>query len=281
MSAITGTSPVATYLTESKNEDQSAALYAKTDGTVSNYVSSFEQDAVKITSASALMKNYKALSVVLGAYGLGSIQNSTALVKDLLTQDPTSTTSVAAKSGNASWLAFAKAFSVWNQADSSTSSTTSPFEDPTIVASLVKNYEQNQYESSLEQSDATAGVGNALYFTRVMTSDLTLNDIMSDSKLLKVVETVSGYNPTEFGALDYDQQKRMLTSKVNLSDFSTPEKIQKYAERYLTTLQITPQPIDAPVTMMSLYGSDGSTNTTLSLFGISSSGTSLVSALFG
>ncbi|NHO32993.1 DUF1217 domain-containing protein [Acetobacter fallax] len=279
--SISGLSPVATYLAEEKDEAKSAANYAKTNATVSNDVASFEKDAPTITSATALMKNYKALSVVLGAYGLGSIQGETALVKDLLTQDPTSSTSVAAKSGNATWLAFAKAFSAWNEASSSSTSTTSPFADPTTLESVVTQYEQGQYETSLNNSTSTPGVGSALYFTRTMTSSMTLNDIMADSKLLTVVETVSGFNPTQFGALDFDEQQRLLSKTVNLSDFSTPAKIQKYAEQYLATLQISPQPVTQPASLLSLYGSDGSTNTTLSLFGVTSSGSSLVSSLFG
>lgn len=280
--SISGLSPVATYLVDEKNETKAASQYAKTNTTVQNDVKAFQSSAASITSADALMKNYKALSVVLGAYGLGSLQSSTALVKDLLTQNPTSSSSVAAKSGNATWLKFAKAFSAWNEASASSTSTSKAiFSDPTELETVVSNYEKNQYETSLESSNSTSGVGNALYFTRTMSSSMTLTDIMSDSKLLKVVETVSGYNPTQFGALDYEEQKRLLTKSVKLSDFSSPQKIQQYAQRYLATLQINPQPVTQPKTLLSLYDSDGSTNSTLSLFGITSSSGSLVSQLFG
>ncbi|NHN87641.1 DUF1217 domain-containing protein [Acetobacter conturbans] len=280
MSGLSGVSPVVTYLTSLKDESKTAAQYAETDATVTNDVSNFEKDAVKITSASDLMKNYKALAVVLGAYGLGSLQNSTALVKDLLTQDPTSSTSVAAKSGNSAWVAFAKAFSVWSESGSS-SSTTSPFADQSTVDSIVSKYEEKSYETSLENSTSTSGVGNALYFTRTMTSATTLNDIMADPTLLKVVETVSGYNPTQFGVLDYDEQKRLLEKTVKLSDFSSAEKIQNYAERYLTTLQFDPQTVTKSATLLSLYGSDGSSDPILTLFGATATGTSLISSLFG
>lgn len=280
MSVITGLSPVALYEHDLKDEAKSASDYAKTDATVTNYTSSFEKDAVTITSASALMKNYKALSVVLGAYGLGSIQNSTALVKDLLTQDPTDPKSVSAKSGNAAWTAFAKAFSAFDTSGSS-ASTTSPLADQSTVDSIVTKYEEKSYETALEAQQSTSGVGNALYFTRTMTTGMTVDQIMSDATLLKVVETVSGYNPTQFGVLDYDEQKRLITKTYKASDFSSEANIQKYAERYLAILQFNPQTVTKPTTMLSLYGSDGSTDPTLSLFGITSSGTSLVSSLFG
>ncbi|GBQ98145.1 hypothetical protein AA23498_3116 [Acetobacter nitrogenifigens DSM 23921 = NBRC 105050] len=281
---VSGLSPVATYLQAMTDESESAATYAKTDGVEQNYISTFEKDAVNITSASSLMSNYKALAVVLGAYGLSSIQNETALVKDLLTQDPSSTSSVAAKSANPAWQKFAAAFSVWNQASSSSSaSSSSPFSDASSISSIVTSYEESKYESHLNDASNGSGIGNALYFTRAMTTDMTLSQIMSDSTLLKVVETVSGYDPTEFGALDYDQQVQMLKKSVNLSDFSSTEKIQKYAERYLAMLQITPQTSSQPATLLSLYGSDGSnTNVALSVFGISSASTSsLITALFG
>lgn len=271
MSGLSALSPVGTYLTTVKDEAKAASNYAKTDTMVLNYVTAFEKDSVKLTSASALMSDYKALAVVLGAYGLGSIQNETALVKDLLTQDPTSSTSVAAKSGNATWLAFAKAFSYAN------SSGTSPFTDSSTVSSLVTKYEEKQYETSLESSNSTSGVGNALYFTRTMTSSMTLNDIMADSTLLKVVETVSGFKPSEFGVLDYDEQKRLLTNTVKLSDFSSPEKVQQYAERYLAILQYDPQPVTKPNTMLTLYGADSSNGSILSLFGVGEDGTSILS----
>ncbi|MCH4090336.1 DUF1217 domain-containing protein [Acetobacter sp.] len=280
MSVITGLSPVALYQHDLKDEAKSAADYAKTDATVTNYTSSFEKDAVTITSAAELMKNYKALSVVLGAYGLGSIQNSTALVKDLLTQDPTSSKSVSAKSGNAAWTAFAKAFSAFNTSGSS-ASTTSPFADQSAIDSIVTKYEEKSYETALEAQQSTSGVGNALYFTRTMTTGMSVNQIMSDSTLLKVVETVSGYNPTQFGVLDYDEQKRLIEKTYKASDFSSAASIQKYAERYLAILQFNPQTVTKPATMLSLYGSDGSSDPTLSLFGITSSGTSLVTSLFG
>ena len=281
MSAIiTGLSPVALYEHNLKDEGKAASNYSRTDVTVRNYTSSFEKDAVTITSASALMKNYKALTVVLGAYGLGSIQNSPALVKDLLTQDPTSSKSVSAKSGNAAWTAFAKAFSAFNTSGSS-ASTTSPFADQSTVDSIITKYEEKSYETALEAQQSTSGVGNALYFTRTMKTGMTVNQIMSDSTLLKVVETVSGYNPTQFGVLDYDEQKRLIQKTYKASDFSSEAKIQKYAERYLAILQFNPQTITKPATMLSLYGSDGSSDPTLSMFGITSSGASLVSQLFG
>ena len=125
-----------------------------------------------------------------------------------------------------------------------------------------------QYEDSSALSDN--GVGNALYFTRTMSSITSLSQLMSDPILLKVAETVSGYNPDQFGALDYDQQVRILSKKVDLTKLSTPKQIQQYAEQYLAMLQINPQTPDTPASMLDLFGGS-SDDDILSLFGDDSS----------
>lgn len=275
--SITSISPVTQFLQAQKNEASAAATYAKTDILTQRETSTFTKDASSITSADELMKNYSSLQVVLGAYGLGSISNQTALIKKLLTQDPSSSTSLAKSSGNAQWLAFADAFKTMGE--NGGTATTSPFTSD-VISSVTTKYQETQFEQS--KQNTKNGVGNALYFARTMTGATTLTGIMSDSKLLKVVETVSGFDPDTFGALDYDQQVRMLSNKVNLSDFSSPDKIQKYAEKYLTMLQITPQTTDEPASLLDLFGGDDSDDGILALFGgdDSSSSGGIYSSLF-
>lgn len=582
--AITNISPVASYLSAMKDEDLAASNYAKSDVATKQAVAAFEKKAPAITSADALLKDYSSLQVVLGAFGMGSYANATALIKDLLTQDPSSSTSLAKTSQNATWLAFADAFKVWGQNKGSTTDTTfitgsgstalsttytpttsiamnailpyadtsnqvyvspavdayddvsgthkialkwtqsasnplswnvsaydaegnasvasndfqiafnsdgtlasatnaltgtsiasgtagqavalpitlndandksqaisislgalggnsgvtmagnsyqttsqsqsvllknvdssstslsmpsatigsiagsaqtyvtAPFNpnqssddtnnvtlgrtylsvkwaqdsdnpstwnayvvDPygstvnsTLVSvgfdtsgnvlqvngqyshdipslkatvngvqysvalqppnlsqtaepsqsvlksdstvsstvdgvsidQIITNYQKQQFESN--DSNTDSGVGNALYFTRKMASVTSINQLMSDTKLLQVVETVSGYDPSTFGALSYNQQLRMLTKKVDFSKLKTPEQIQKYAEQYLTLLQITPQPVDKPADMLDLFGGDTSKSGILALFddNDSSSSSSIYSGLF-
>ncbi|MBB2167718.1 DUF1217 domain-containing protein [Gluconacetobacter aggeris] len=581
--SISNASPISTYISAIKNEATASATYAKTDATTKQEVAKFEKDAASITSVDGLLKDYSVLQVVLGAYGLSSLSNATAIIKDLLTQDPTSSKSLAKSSNNAAWLAFADAFKMWGQnkgtssvspfapdatsavisqtysatktisvnatlpaadatgqtyttapvttydsqsnahqvalkwtqdssnprtwtvnaydadgnatidtnayqvvfnqdgslasatdmstgkavtsggagstvslpitlnitpsgstgtthqsisldlgtlggtggvtmASSSTSSTisksqvasltspsgsstsltlpsitlgtlsgtnqtyvTAPFDpnetsddangvaaanratlsvkwvqdsaspstwqayiiDPygaqvtsttfttsfdsagnllkvngqyshTIPAlqakmngvtytvdvqppnlststpsqdstlttdskvtntvtkvnmnDVVSQFELSQYENNNDFQDN--GVGNALYFTRKMSSVTTLAQLMSDPILLKVAETVSGYDPSTFGTLDYNQQVRMLKSKVDFTKLRTPKQIQQYAERYLAMLQITPQTPDKPATMMDLYGGDSSKAGIAALFGVNTSSSS-------
>lgn len=582
--AISTVSPITSFLIAQKDEVTAAQTYAKTDAATANEIATFEKDAGSITTVDGLLKNYSVLQVVLGAYGLSSLSGQTAVIKDLLTQDPSSSTSLAAKSKNTSWQAFAKAFAVWSEHDgvstvspfttsdskvsvtaaptktteltlnailpsssstqdsyttagvttydasgnatqvalqwtrsttnplswnvsaydadgkgavgtnsynvtfntdgsiasvsnavsgdsvvnssskdltaffpvtliggdgktqniklvlgtvdstksgtvmatsdtqkasvsqaqsmsgSGTSLTMSPvvvgsttgtgqsylsspldpdqalddadnipasarnylsvkwtqtanstwsvsvvnpydsssvtsssvysvsfdalgnvysvnglsttkvpaltavmggttysinLESPTLSTSqkttestltnpsattsydgvdmttLVDDFEQTQYEQS--KANQKDGVGNALYFTRKISGVTTLAQVMSDSTLLKVVETVLGYNPDQIGALDYSQQVQMLTGKIDFSQFTTADGIKKYAEQYLAMLQINPQTSSDALSTMDLFGGSNSSEGIVALFDVSSSSSgssSLYSALF-
>ncbi|KXV43405.1 DUF1217 domain-containing protein [Gluconobacter roseus] len=271
-SSISAMPAIPQYVSIIKNEDSSANKWEKTSVSTQQAVAAFKEDASSIKTPEQLLKNYKALKVVLGAYGMSSAINETAVLQKLMTQDPTSSKSLAQTSGNSSWKAFANAFSDWS---------TSPLSSADTVQSITQSYLTNSYEDSLQTE--TPGLGDALYFTRTATTDMTLANVMSDPKLLKVAEVVSGFDTTQFGALDYDQQVRLLGSKLDMSKLSTTKGIQQFAQQYLAMLQIHPTKTTTPASMLTLYGGDGSTNGILSLFTGSSSSdssSSLYSALF-
>lgn len=102
--------------------------------------------------------------------------------------------------------------------------------DTSNVTSIVSQYELNSYETA--QGKLTPGMDSALYFTRTAPAITTVNQLMSDPTLLKVITTDLGLADT-YGSLPFDQQVSLITSKVKMSDFSSPAKIQSYAERFL------------------------------------------------
>ncbi|GBQ86472.1 hypothetical protein AA14337_3330 [Acetobacter malorum DSM 14337] len=252
---ISGISPVSQYLTAEKDEARAAQTYAKTDPTTGREVADFENKAPTITTADGLIKDYTANQVVLGAYNLKTLANESAIERDLLTQDPSASSSLSKKAGKATWTNLATALSAMGEGKGTAAAT--PFTSD-LISSTVNSFELSQYESSKDL--AKSGVGNALYFTRVMNSGkvTTLNQLMSDPTLLKVAIVVSGYNPDQFGALDFRQQQSILEKKVDMKAISTPKGVEKYAEQYLTGIQMNPDYIDndQPNTLLDLFGSD-------------------------
>ena len=153
-----------------KVEHTAGTTWEKTSTDSQQALTAFKSEASSITTPDQLLKNYKALKVVLGAYDMSSNIDQTAVLKQLMTQDPTSSTSLAQRSGNASWKAFATAFSDWS---------TSPLASADTVSTITQKYLTNGYENSVQ--DEPPGLGDALYFTRTVTSDTKLIIIMSDS----------------------------------------------------------------------------------------------------
>ncbi len=256
MSGSVGLPPIPLYLSIEKNEQTAVTRTEASDVTAQSAVTHFKQAAPTIATPQALLKDYRSLTVVLGAFGMSSMIGETAIIRKLMTQDPTSPTSLAKTSNNALWQRFAQQMSTW-------SATATPLRSTTSVSTIASQFLTNQFET--RQGTATPGMQQALYFTRTASSASSLNALMSDPTQLNVVETVLGLDPTQFGALDFTEQQSILRKDVDLKQFGTPAGIQRYAERYLAITQASPPSVAQTFTEASLFGSDSSST---SLFGI-------------
>lgn len=259
MSGVGGLA-IPVYLVSIKNESATAAKAEKGSPTVEAAVSHFQKVAAGIKTPQALLNDYQSLSVVLGSLGMSSMIGETAVLRNLMTQDPTSATSLAKTSGNASWQTFAKLMSGW-------SSSSTPLTSTTAVSTIAANFITSSYEAS--QNNQYAGMGNALYFTRAAKSVTSVDALMSDSTLLKVVETNLGLDPDQFGALDFDQQKSILAKNVDLQDFSTANGIQRQAEQYLALMAENPTAAAAPSGVLGLFPGSTDDDSLMDIIGAS------------
>ncbi len=259
MSGVGGLA-IPVYLASIKNESATAAKAEKASPTVEAAVAHFQTVAPSIKTPQALLKDYRSLTVVLGSLGMSSMIGQTAVLQKLMTQDPTSATSLAKTSGNAAWQNFAKLMSGWT-------STSTPLSSTTVRSTIAQNFITSSYEAS--QNNQYPGIGNALYFTRAATSITSVNALMSDSTLLKVVETNLGLDPDQFGALDYDQQKTILTKDVNLKNFATPQGVQRQAEQYLALTGENGTTAAAPSGILSLFASSSDSDSLMGIIGAS------------
>jgi hypothetical protein len=272
MSGSVGSSPIQQYLSYSANEAKVAASYTATNGQDTNLLAYFQKHAASITTPAALLKDYKALSVVLGAFGVGNLINSPALLKQFLTQDPTSTSSTAHRIGNAKYLAFAVAFKSWNPP---------PFSTASGVNAIVKGFQLNAFEASANSAtDAasgvtsqTSGLQQALYFTRLAGSITTYTQLQSDPDLLAVAVSGLGLPLTAYDNLSFGQQTALLQNKLPIADLKKPAYVQHLAEQYLVQQQLANGPVDTTPQAGSLLNAfSGSDTSASSLLGILNTG---------
>ena len=265
MSGITGLQPIPLYLSYAAQEDKYATASLRTDPLSSAELAYFQKVAPSITTPAALLKDYKALSVVLGAFGLQDKIGQTAILQKLLTQDPTSKTSLAQTLGNTKFLLFAKALSNWDPP---------PFSTASGVAQIASSFTTNVFEKTADKQ--SPGLAAALYFTREASSLKSVASVQSDPDLLKVVVTSLGLPLENFQLLSFEQQTADLKSKLNLADFQSPAKVKQDAEQYLVSQQSAADTEPASGSLASLFddGADTSGNSVLDLLDPSSTGSS-------
>jgi hypothetical protein len=261
-------SAIASYLANTKNEQTQANKWAQTSSQVKADIAYFQAKAPKLTTVDALMKDYRSLKIVLGAFNVSDLITSPALTRQLLTQDPTAASSSVRKIGNPGYQIFANAF---NQFKSN------PLGDSGGVTSVVNSYIENQFEAA--QNTQTPGMQNALTFTRTASQFTSIAKLMSSAAALPVVVAQTGITFTAYANMSYDQQVSFLTKKIKLPDLQNAAKVTKMAETYLMKAVQSPtdwaaKPADNN-TVLSLFGG-GSSTSILSLFdgGSSSSSTS-------
>jgi len=107
-STVSSANPIALYLSIVRDEAKQVAAYVKSDPTLTRTASAFTADTVRINQPTDILasKNLPALQVALGAYNLGAQSTQTGLLKQVLLQDPTGSTSLVRKTGNTNYLDF-------------------------------------------------------------------------------------------------------------------------------------------------------------------------------
>ena len=270
MSGAIGLPPIPTFLSESANETKDAAAAAAANPQASQLIAYFQKVGPSLTTPQALLKDYKALEVVLGAFGIGSLITSPAEVQQLLTQNPSSKSSLAYQLANPKYLVFAQALSNWS---------TPPFQTKSAIQSIVAGYQTNIYEASA--NNQAPGLQNALYFNRQIGGITNLTQLQSDPTLLAVVVTGLGLPLTQFQELTFQQQTTILQNKLTISNLQKPAYTQRLAEQYLIVQQSQAQTnalTVQPGSELSLFGgADESGNSLLTILDASNTATTALS----
>ncbi|MBU8540783.1 DUF1217 domain-containing protein [Falsiroseomonas tokyonensis] len=139
----------------------------------------------------------------------------------------------------------------------------SPFADSALLDRVVADAMTNRYEKSM--GEANAGLREALYFLRNASKITSMTELMSDKAMTAVVRGALGL-PESFGVLEFDQQKSLLTARVNLDSLKDPKEAAKLAQRYLA-LSAPSQSASNPV--LALFGGGGSSLNSLIGSGLS------------
>jgi hypothetical protein len=225
MGVLSGIDNITGWALLQKNGPAIEKAYASTNSSVTD-IAYFKSVAATLTTPDALLKNYRALTFVATAYGLGSQIDQTAILKKLMTQDPTATTSLAQQLSDNNYRTFANAMSNWSPP---------PFSTQAGIDSAVAGYQQHSFDTSIGTDSVP--LQEADYFAHNAQGLTTIYQLMSDKALLDVVTTALGI-PSAFGNLSFDQQVAILKPRVDMTQFATADGVNKFISKYLAMDQL-------------------------------------------
>ena len=225
MGALSGFDDITGWALLQKNSAALETAYAADSSSASD-VAYFKSVASTLTTPQALLSNWRALDFVTTAYGLPGQTDQTAILQKLMTQDPSSSSSLAQQLADPAYLKFAQALSNWSPP---------PFSTAAGVNTAISNYQTASFQSSVGQ-DNTA-LEEAMVFTQNALGATTLSQLMASKPMLDVVTTALGI-PAAFGNLDYDQQVAILTPRVDMKQFSTAAGVASFVQKFLAMDQL-------------------------------------------
>jgi hypothetical protein len=232
----------------------------------------YEANIGSVASIQDLVSNYRLLSYVLNAYGLGDQIHATALITQVLEGGVSNPKSLANTLTDSRWRAFVAAFNFANGAQSVSSAN--------AVETTTSDYVEQQLES--DQGSQDVGVQLALYFQRVAPTVTSEYGILADPNLLQAARTIFGLSPAT-SATNIDMQAQTLSTLMPISDLQDPTKLKELTERFTAMYDLTYGPSSGATTNLTVDSgnpaSQASGASTVLADIISSNGSVLSSAL--
>lgn len=136
-----------------------------------------------------------------------------------------------------------------------------PLADARLVDRIISQAMVNRYEKAM--GEANPGLREALYFRRMAGNVTSIAGLMADRALTEVVRGALGL-PQQFGLLDFDRQRDMLTQRVDLAVFQDPKEVARMAQRYVAQLEPAPE---AAGGVAALFSGSGGTEGLVALLG--------------
>jgi hypothetical protein len=224
-----------------------------TEPNVSRDTDYFLSHIGNVKTVDDFLKDYRLYSYAMKAYGLSDMTYAKAFMRKVLTEGVSDKDAFANKLSDTRYREFATAFNFAANGDQATS--TAAATTGTATQYVTQTMEENA-------GDQNEGLRLALYFTRKASTVTNAYQILADKALTQVVQTAMGWSST-ISSSDIDAQAKMITNKIDLTDFQDPTKVTKFVQRFAAMWDATQAQ------------SDNSTNPALVLIAGASTSTSL------
>ncbi|MER2537538.1 MAG: DUF1217 domain-containing protein [Rhizobiaceae bacterium] len=194
-----------------------------------------------IHSIDDLMADKRLLNFALAAYGLDPAQEKPATIRAMLEGGVGDPQSPANKLTDKRYAGFVTAFNFMEYGESAT--TFNRAQQPSIDKYLRQTLEENAGREN-------EGVRLALYFERKAGGLTNFYEILADPALAKVVRTALSL-PDSFASADIDRQVKFFEEKLDIADFTDPERLGKFLTRFTSLWELN-NPTATPTISLSV-----------------------------
>jgi hypothetical protein len=186
------------------------------------------ENITKVKSIDDLVKNDRLFRYAMKAHGLGDMAYAKAFMVKALKEGIDDDDSFVNKLTDKRYYEFAKTFDFASAGENATVYTRA--QQGTVDKYLRQTLEENA-------GSTNEGVRLALYFERKASTITNFYDVLADPALGKVMRTALGL-PESFAGADIDRQVKLFEERLDIEDFSDPEKLGTFLKRFTSLWEV-------------------------------------------
>jgi hypothetical protein len=181
-----------------------------------------------VKSIDDLFADKRLYNYALSSVGLDPAKEDPKFIRSVLEGGVRDADSVANKQSNKAYANLAAAFNFEQYGEDATTYHAS--QQP-----VVDKYMRQTLEEDAGQTND--GVRLALYFQRNAPNLTDWYQVLADKALSQVVRTAFGM-PDSFASADIDKQVKLFESKMDITDFADPQKLDKFITRFTSMYEL-------------------------------------------
>lgn len=213
----------------------------------------YQKNIANIESVKDLLADRKLVDIALVAKGLDPAKVTTADLRKMFDSDLNDPKSFVNTQKDPR---FAELVASFNFNDDSEIARLPKFGPQTRDQFMETQRKYLQQTLETQQGETNPGVRLALYFERKAPSITSAYDLLADKALAEVFRTTFSL-PDEVGAMDIDQQAKVVEKHLNLKDLADPAKLSKLLNRFSALYDIKNGQTAASSPIVTLYQGGG------------------------
>jgi hypothetical protein len=217
-----GKNPVGELLSAEQKQTQSISLTAAQPD-VKRAMNAFVAGVGGAKTVQQMLANPAVMKVLLTANGLADQVPYTALAQKALQSNVNDHRSLANKLADTRWKPVVKTYDFANKG-------LSVIQDPKVINTITSAYAEVTWRQSLDAG--TPGLSNALTFRKQASTITSVDQILGDPVMRKVVTTALNI-PLEIAFQPLQAQEKAISARLDIGKFKDPKFVESFVQRYL------------------------------------------------